>query len=219
MDGYEFVDVNTQRGKRVSVGRRKANDKISPHDNGEITISGLNEEEMDRIEGVLRGHWYMTGQKDQLSFLPTHKPMPSPVEDPELAPFWQREHLRPWQQDLPFPEVAFEKLPGWSSPHITIQSLCGYYYTVANYALAASRLESYGFQCLRSRPGDDGRHTEIWYLPGLWAAKGELAEHIGEEKWSHSSKLLRKALDFISCHVLFGTLDVSIQKMAMPVPD
>ncbi len=219
MQGYEFLDLNKPRGKQVQVVSRKPNEKRFARDNGEITITGLSDQEMERIEGALRGQWYMTGQGEQLSFLPTHEPLPSPSKDPEMAPFWQKEHLSPWQPNLPFTQVAFEKLPDWTSPHITIQSLCGYYYTKANYALAASRLESYGFECLRSRPGDDGRHTEIWYLRGLWAAKGDLAEHIGEERWGHSLKLLRKATDFISSHVPFGALDVSIQKMAMPMPE
>ncbi|EKE24906.1 MAG: hypothetical protein ACD_5C00359G0001 [uncultured bacterium] len=141
------------------------------------------------------------------------KDLPKPTEDEEMLPFWRRQVPGSYQLEL-F-KVA---VPKYSSPAIIIQSLCGYNYTSENYKYTAELLESYGFECLRSRRGNDGKYWEVWILPGLWSAKGEL------EKALHgldlgSKKILERAIKFFCRNVQFGTLDVSFQRAAMPVPD
>ena len=99
------------------------------------------------------------------------------------------------------------------SPSITIQGLCGYNYTEENYKWNAEKLESYGFQCLRSRRGTDAKFWELWFLPGLWCSKGDLEANVKRGK--DDKEELKIALEFLRHKVSFGTLDVSNQRMCM----
>lgn len=56
---------------------------------------------------------------------------------------------------------------------IYIQSITGYD-GPSVYEKRAAKLTEFGFVRLRSEPGEDGKHWEIWYLYGAVAAKGPL---------------------------------------------
>lgn len=177
-----------------------------------IEIAGLDEEEIERMNGVLNGHWWTTVRDGRLVFEPTRQPLPAPTEDADISPYWRgRGRLKFFQFDESTANAAY------SFPHITIQHLCGYYWTKEEYKKQADKLESYGFSCLRSRRGDDGRFWEIWYLCGLFAARGELGKAISGEK--DGKKKLDNAISFLCQNCSFGSLEVSIQRAAMVLDD
>lgn len=180
---------------------------------GSLTISGLTEEEVRRFEGALRGQWWMVGDDGRLRFEPARKPTPAPAEDPML-PQW-REHVVSEEGEPRYHLSLFgEGDPDTQTSSIIIQHLCGYNYTPESYKETAEFLEECGFSCLRSRRGDDGRFWEIWFLPGLWAAKARLRETLyGEPKTEH----LRAALKFLAERAPFGTLDVAVQRLCQVI--
>lgn len=172
-----------------------------------IEIGGLNDEELERMNGVLYGHYWITVREGRMVFEPTRQLLPAPEEDAEIAPHWRgRGQLKFFEFDKKRMEKVF-------SPQITIQHLCGYYWSKEEYKKQADKLESYGFVCLRSRRGNDGRFWEIWYLCGLFAAKGKLETTICDEK--DDKKKLDKTVSFLCQNCSFGSMEVSVQRAAM----
>jgi hypothetical protein len=103
------------------------------------------------------------------------------------------------------------------SPSFMISHLCGHYYTKEGYKREADKLESYGFSCMRSRRGENGRFWENWYLPGVWCAKGDLAEKLKPIK--DSNEKTQEAIRFLMRNVSFGSMDMTQQRAAMVTPD
>ncbi|EKE24912.1 MAG: hypothetical protein ACD_5C00358G0003 [uncultured bacterium] len=178
-----------------------------------ISIGNLKPEEVERFEGAINDHLWVSAKSGRLEVVAKKKDLPKPTEDEEMLPFWRRQ--MPGSYQLELFKVA---VPKYFSPSIIIQHLCGYNYTPENYKRTAELLEGYGFECLRSRRGNDAKYSEIWLLSGLWSAKGKLKE-ILQGSDSSSKKNLDKAIEFLCRNVQFGTLDVSFQRAAMTVPD
>ena len=176
-----------------------------------VTFKGLSSEENEKMQGVANGMWWVKIVEGKAVFMPAYKQLPPPIEDEEVLPFWG-----------PRQSVRFEVFEISSNKHhndtsIIIQSICAYSYSSENYKGKSEKLESYGFDCLRSRRGNDGQYWEIWYLPGLWAAKGSLQAVISPTK--DEKKKIQKALDFLATDIRFGSLDLCVQRMAMSHPD
>jgi hypothetical protein len=181
--------------------------------NGQMTISGICKEDQERVTASFKAGAYWLRVKDKmLEIKPSWEPLPDPVKDPKMFPFWREPAEGEVKTQTKLFEIEKEGLDYHNSPSISIQHLCGFKYTDKGYKFNAEQLESYGFECMRSRRGLDGKYWEIWFLPGLWAAKGELKEIVGHEK---GKKTLEKALEFITRHVQFGSLDISVQRLAM----
>lgn len=107
----------------------------------------------------------------------------------------------------------------WS---IYIQSLCGYDYTDEKYQEEVAKLDSYGFIRLRSGVDENKNFIEIWYLPGIPFAKGDLRDilmGIVERDKEKTNWRLERVLEFLRKNVRFGTLDVSVQKLYAAHPD
>jgi len=198
---------------QIKMGVCPAGTKLSPRDEFVPEWAKLTKQEKERLEGTLHGQWWVTANGDgRLHFSPTREPIPPPTADESMMPFWspcdtrktrlQMELLDPRQTWPPF------------SPSIMIQSLCGYGYTSEGYRYQAERLESWGFFCLRSRRDDDGKFWEIWFLPGLWFAKGELREICPD---TNATGALDKAVSFLCRNASFGSLDVVVQRAAMTI--
>lgn len=196
------------------------------HSNGatiSITISGVPEDRREHIEGTISGAYWMTANNGELAFSPTKEPLPDPVEDADMAPFWRRYEER---QGL-LKEMIFDPEERCDFPSFMVKHLCGYHYTPEDYRANAILLESYGFVCMRSQRGHDGKFWETWYLPGSWAAKGELEAAI--KSWKHSGKEQDSAtamsnetkniVSFLCRRVSFGSLDVVVQRAAMVMDD
>lgn len=217
----------------------KVSSYTNQKENNRVEIVGLTAEEKDRLLGVVDGMWWLRCVEGVPVFTPAYEKIPDPVEDPRLSEFWPRKEKNPprySQIQLRDPEEYKT-----SSPSITIGSLCGYYYTPEKYAKEAERLTSYGFCCLRSQRGQEGRFWEHWYLPGLWAARGDLEwkilclkrenerktkedeEKLKREKGKYyenpDARLIHEVIRYLCQHVSFGTLDASVQRAAMAMDD
>lgn len=185
---------------------------------GEITIAGFSQEELEKVEGVIRGNmWWMTvGDDGEPVFLPRYESPPDPILDEEMFPFWRLPTEA--EKNAVYSLLGFDaEVPShnYPSPSIHIRYLCGYHYSPGDYQKYAERLESYGFECFRSRRGDDGHFSEEWILSDLYFAQGDLKHFV--ETLPQEKDRIREACEFIRKHVLFGTLDVCVQRMAMTV--
>ncbi len=203
--------------KEIRVTRRKP----SVDNDGELGLGNLLSNELDMLEAMLAGQCRVDCVEGRLVRRELTEPMPTPQADPLVGPHWKEtgEPKEAWF-------VCPDKENKHASPSIMIQSLCGYYWTERKYAEACSMLESWGFVCLRSRRADNGQYWEIWYLPGLWAAKGDLrhqARSLSDKKGDLISDLDREALrklgSWIFKRVPFGTMSCADQRLAMGVPE
>lgn len=185
------------------------------HDGGSVTITGLSRKEVENLLAMVAGACFIGNKNDQLVVYSNFKDLPGPIDDPVMYPFWRKPHQEEIAQISLFDERVFETTSEHASPAIYISSICGYYYTEAKYQLYVERLLSYGFECLRSKRGDDAHFWELWYLPGVWSAKGDLKNHLKQK----DSKDIKVAIEFIRGHVEFGSLSVSTQKLAQRIPE
>jgi hypothetical protein len=202
---------------------------LHPHKEkpGAITVSNLSKEETERFVGLIHGQNWASVKDGRLVFQGIFSPLPDPVLDEEMLPFWfpQGSGAYTAQKEV----FDKERMAFPSGAHIAIQSLCAYDYTPKNYKKEAGKLESYGFSQMRSKRGKDGHFWEIWFLPGTWAAKGDLAEAIqladlkargkGLEHTKKEKACLDAAIDFLRRNVKFGSLEVAVQRLAMVIDD
>lgn len=211
---------------QISIGSRTT----SLSGTNSIEIKGLTIEEMDQLVAAIRGLSWFKVEGGRLKVVPCHLPLPDPVHDEQMLPFWRRlEHHQP---QCEFFARVFEDMSDDAiySPHFIIQHLCGYDYTPENYVREAEKLASYGFTQLRSKRGEDGGYWELWYLPGVWSAKGDLKEVVDgitvkAKTWEDPSgkrkdkECFKAVLEFLRRNASFGTLDVSIQKLCQVIDD
>lgn len=201
----------------MSDGSKEQNPRIGQQtqdgDRHAVTIENLTGHEAVMLKQVLSGLQWTRKDHDSphLIFTPATQPLPDPVEDPKLAPFWQP--LDPGAASFESMLFDAERLGPHTQPSIIIQHLCGYDYTPEKYRQEAARLKSYGFEIMRSRRDDKGGFWELWYLPGLWCAKGDLAKALTKQ----GAKRLDQAVSFLCHRASFGTLDVCVQRAAMTV--
>jgi hypothetical protein len=190
---------------------------------GGITLSGLKPHEIDIVTGAFGGghHWVRRSPSGRLESVPSYEALPPPQVDEKMHPFWLSwEECGGVQLEL-FPLPTARDYDQHTSPSILISSLCGYGYTPEKYKATADELVSYGFACLRSqRDAGTGQFWELWYLPSLWFARGDLREAIDTAKKKSEKRQTDVALEFLRTHVSFGSLDVAVQRLAMVIePD
>jgi hypothetical protein len=210
------VETTTKKPQVRVSGYRFSPNEVPKE--GSVTITGLDTSEVEKVQAAVKaGSQWMKVQDGRIDFHPAVKELPEPTED-SMLPFWRplREGEGVVQEELL--SSAEEITENHGSPAILIQHLCGYYYTPERYRVQAEQLESWGFECMRSRRGKEGGYWEIWYLPGLWSAKGSLKQAIGEERPS-TKKAYERAIEHIRRRASFGTCDVAVQRLAMGVPD
>jgi hypothetical protein len=179
-----------------------------------VTITGLSREEVDSILGAVSNTCYIGFKENQLEVVSKFNDLPGPVDDPVMYPFWRKPHPSEISQQTVFDKIIFEETSEHDSPAIYISGLCGYYYTPQNYKIYGEKLISYGFECLRSKRDADAMFWESWYLPALWAAKGDLKNHLRNDKNN-----INLAIEFIRSRISFGSLSISIQKLAQGIPE
>lgn len=199
----------------MSTTREKENIKLtsSGGDEGSIELKGFSQESLEKMRAAMTlGAYYVRVVNGKLIAVSIWQDLPKPTEDTVMTPFWRR-HAESIQPEI-FEEYQHSKEVGYS-PSISIQGLCGFNYSEKRYQEEAEKLESYGFNCLRSRRGPDGKFGEVWFLPGLWCAKDDLGLSIKRGK--DDAEKLRIALEFLRHKVSFGSLDVSSQRMAIVV--
>lgn len=189
---------------------------------GQITIGGLNQDDVEKIMAAINSDAYCIQISERkIEAVPRYQPLPSPIEDSAMLPFWRMATKEEVGQIEIFGDDACSN-EVYYSPVIIVQGLCGYYYTPENYKHYAQKLVSYGFDCLRSRRGEDGKFWELWYLP-LFLAKGELGTKLSlineSEAEERKNAKLKMAVEFIRREIQFGSLDITVQKLAMAMPD
>lgn len=184
---------------------------------GSVTLNNLTNEEVQKIEAtVTGGAWWMTIVEGRAVFTPRFKALPDPIDDAEMLPFWRK--VTPEVRANATHELFEHEVTNPHSVSLSIQHLCAYNYTPEGYVAEAAKLESYGFECMRTRRSDlDGKYYEIWFLSGLWAAKGPLQSEIHD--LSDEKAKLARAIKFLQYHVSFGSMDMSVQRLAMVAPD
>lgn len=190
---------------------------------GRLTLSGIPESAFETIEGVLNGQQWMMVEKGQPRFWPAREPLPDPIKDDEMLPYWQHDT----QRQYTLRGVTFDEERRYDTPSFMVSHLCGYNYTPERYREQAELLASYGFVCMRSRRGADGRFWETWYLPGAWAAAGALEECVEglkalppiEDHAERSRRETDTVVTFLCRNASFGSLDVVVQRAAMALDD
>lgn len=180
---------------------------------GEAKFAGLEPAEVTMMESMAHGTgWIKVSRKTgRLVKRNAQRDLPCPTDE-QMEPFW-RKH-QDVQASLKLND--FEPLPNFFEPSISIQHLCGYNYTPLNYKVEAEKFTRWGFHCLRSKRGDDGRFWEIWYLPGFWCATEELKDEI-EAAGKDVNKRMEAAKNFLMHRASFGSMDMSVQKVAMVI--
>lgn len=185
-----------------------------------MDIVGFNSHELELMHGALHGHnWVTVSEKGRLRAIPTYKELPEPAGDQMLMPFWRPPQLGVETQLEMF---DFAPVADYSMPSIIIQHLCGYNYSPENYSHEATKLQAWGFECLRSRRGPNGRFNEMWVLPSFYSAQGALKETIErvDQKLKNRTKhQLDAVISFLCRNSSFGTLDATTQRAAMSLGD
>lgn len=177
---------------------------------GEIVLRGLTPPELEAIEGCLIGTSYIRCIDGRLWAYDVYEALPSPEADSLIGPHWGATGEPKLWGGLPDGE-------GWHSPGLIITALgagCGDSRSrrQRNIEIATE----FGFQCLRSQRGRDGKYWEQWVLHFLDAARGRLREHLDalpkEDTWDQRANA---AARFVAEHVAFGSLDITIQRWAL----
>lgn len=174
-------------------------------DKPEVTVAV----DPDKMCGVVAEQYWFGVDDGKPVFLSRFSPLPNVNDDEQILPFWSG------GSSYKFTDFHREPL----SPHFDIQHLCGYNYTPEKALKEAARLESYGFFCMRSKRGNDGRYWEVWRLNGYWAAKGELEVLVESDAFRNMSEndKMNTVSQWLCRNCSFGTLDVSCQRAAMVI--
>lgn len=194
---------------------------VPAYGGGGLQVQGLQSQEVDRLRASLLGghHWVRGDGEGRLEHVPSFEPLPGPVTDEEMLPYWRKPRPEETRQAemFGFDKQTEAELLG-HLPSIYITGLCGYSHTPENYKRQAEKLSSWGFICMRSqRYPDDGQFFEVWYLPGLYSVKGTLAESISRQGTSTDVDKLKWAIHFLCCNASFGNLEVSVQRVALVI--
>lgn len=181
---------------------------------GNVALMGLTPEEHIGFRGVLNGHHWVRVVDGRMEFKLTRNPVPEPMPDDNLLPFWRT--------SPPFSSKTLKTTalnPGEHSafPAFYLQDLCPYDHDRDQYPEQAAKLESYGFECLRSRRDSEGLFREVWILPGAYAARGDLQAAIaGKTLGENQSEAIRS---YIMTHVRFGTIENTAHRWGVGPPE
>ncbi len=182
---------------------------------GEVHWRHLTNPEMDAVQSALVGANWIRVKEGRLQVAGAFEEPPSPERDEHVGPFWYH-----WPYGSKQVKI-FNEYHGYYEASLMIQGLgacCG----KQSYRNAAENLESYGFECLRSRRGGDGKFWEVWFLPSLTLAEDELGAVVGSstqglqmgtDGWGKAR--VEAAVTFLCRSVHFGSLDVAIQRAAL----
>lgn len=150
-----------------------------------ITISGT-VDEINAVRQMMSGMIWLSYKnsgdgQEKLELTSRFMPLPEPIEDPLVPPQWQSEIGLgdiPAKWAPPVREMCPLAKEGWHQPSF-------YMSHIFEPKVNIPKLQSWGFECMRSRRGEDGKFWEVWYLPGEWSARGGLREFIDGVKADH----------------------------------
>lgn len=161
----------------------------------------------DKMTGVVNGCLWFGCTDGKPEFISRLNPLPAAKDDDQVLPFFDGGSSH---KILDFHPPSF-------SPTFEIQHLCGYDYTPAKYEAEAAKLERYGFHCLRSRRGSDGKYWEVWRLLGYWSAEGDLKPFCETIQKLSDKEKIKKVVHWLCQNCSFGSLDVTCQRAAMVI--
>ena len=128
----------------------------------ELRVSANDGEDLTPLRSALgSGRWFRVGPGGKFEEAPYYNEPPKTVYDKDIEPIWK---------EGPVILRGKAKKREWS-PSVYVQSIGGY---TGGREKKAQRMIVAGFSVLRSKRGLDGECWEVWYLPGAWAAKGEI---------------------------------------------
>jgi hypothetical protein len=181
-------------------------------------ISGLQGGEIEMFESAIGNcSWIMANEDGRIQSIPKYKPLPDPIDDEEMLPFWSKIEGKNIETRFEETLVDTSKHP---HPQIIISNLCGYNYSPENYRIQARRLKDFGFEQMRSQRDSAGRFTEHWFLEYSGAAEGNLKLFI--DKLGNDIKAQQRLdaiIDFLCKNVSFGSLEIAYQRAAMVIND
>jgi hypothetical protein len=201
--------------------------------NGDYHLTGLSPGELTAFDAALIGSSWVRVKDGRMQFAHAFEDPPAPEKDPDIGPYWPHTG---WGKDGIKRRIGHKVRlfriddPGFSEAGLHICHIGAGNRDEGAYDANADRLEKWGFECLRSRRGKDGKFWEVWYLPSLFFAEAELAEAIakvekkgGEPGYPHDKGFNKRRLDaavqFLCRHANFGTLDAFIQRAALSFDD
>lgn len=194
--------------------------RVSSISKRSVTIENLTGNEADQLEGIVNGTHWVKCEEGRLISKSVFEDLPSPMEDPIIGPHWEKEPDGKAKYAIHGVSGGSASEADYYSASFIIQNLCGHYYTEAGYIQAATRLTDYGFICLRSQRTLDGRYHEIWFLPDLLSARGDLKRvvELAEQRWKSESRRVKAIRRFLCRNVSFGTLDMTCERAAAASP-
>lgn len=222
MNLHSSCGVQLHKQEEIEMQAQKAIKpvRVSGYGGGQFSLTDLAPDESDILQGAFRAGtcWVRRNAEGRIEHAPYLESLPTSVCDIDMQPFWNPAvpEETPVQYEL-FRHIEDGQYQQHADASITIQHLCGYGYTPENYAYNAELLESYGFACLRSRRGNDGQFWEVWYLPGVWSARGRLKEAVFDSGQKDPKQKTAAAMEYIRRTVSFGTLDLSVQRLAQVI--
>lgn len=162
--------VKQSRGGPLKISSTKSKWEEGTY---EITFKGT-EEEIKKVEAALTsGSQWVRGANGKHEFVDAHLPAPPPIKDPLTCEQWPPTDgckvLREEGEKRKTPKQKFSA----EYRNIYIWHISGYG-GHPSYETRIKTLESWGFECLRSRRGTDGKIWECWFLGGMMLAKGDL---------------------------------------------
>ncbi len=178
---------------------------------GGINLVGLTAKELKAMEAFLNGTSYVRCIDGRLHAWNAHEPLPPPECDPLIGPHWNSTGERKVWGGVPSGK-------GWHSPGFVITALgVGLSTAEARRSNIKMAIE-FGFHCLRSQRGQDGKYWEQWTLHFLEMARGRLREYLdGLPSKVGGHERVDVAAAFVAEHIHFGSLDVTIQRWALSI--
>lgn len=184
--------------------------RITSHSNKQITIAGT-EAEMDALQKMVAGLGYVACGREGMPLFAERYEAATPLPDPVCAA-----HFSPagpsaakYTAEGLKHRDALKGLTDEGCLSLYVEHLCGYDYTPENYAREAAKMAEFGFVCMRSPRGSDGRYWEAWFLPGLWAAEGRLK----------NAKDIPAAINLLIQNVRPGSISAVRQRCALTIDD
>lgn len=180
---------------------------VRSHSTDHVAIEGITVEESQTLQGMVNGHcWVRTDPATgRLLSVPATRLLPDPMIDPDMTPYWNPHPKTDGVTAMARYNDTFQN----QNAGIMIQSLGAYNPSKEVWRAEAAKLTSYGFVCMRSPRGADGKYWEGWYLPCLYSARGNLAKTLENIP---AAEKLERAIGFLCHHCHVGTIDAIVQK-------
>ena len=163
-----------------------------------ITLEADKNENLVDFETMLNSHkWIRRNEYKELESAPAHRNPPI-LFDKDIDPIWDEKPAIIRQ----LRDAKKKDIDVYTHRSFYVQHIAG---CDGDRFEKAQKLVLCGFSVLRSKRGTrDGKCWEIWYLPGAWAAQGELRD-----------KTEDKILDWLIHEIRPGTIDLSGQSLGL----